>query len=433
VQTFLIYFISSLINIITIVYIQKSMLNKKFNFNNYRNYLVIIIMAIFLSISWIYISGFVRFLVATLLMSLMCFMLFDEKFHHAFIVGIMQQTLFFLAELIWVLILAISKIDFYLIIINQNLLTILVNVIICVIAILVYKIPVTKRLCNNVIRFFERIDSWKKYLLLLFLIATTNILLMIIYLGSENKNIIIINSIFIVIYSFIVYLLMNEKDENIKFKTENKMLLDNLSEYEKMLDYQRVNNHENKNQLLVIKGLIHKNNKNALEYINEIITEQREDNENLFTKAKRIPSGGLQGLIYQKMLYMKEQGINLELDVNKNLKEIKFSNIDAKSNYDLCRAIGILIDNAIEETLKINSKEISVYMYKDGKYFIVEISNYFKDLSLDKINTPGYTTKGKGHGYGLSLLNKIIKENHNIENENRITKDIFTQVIKIKM
>ena len=183
-----------------------------------------------------------------------------------------------------------------------------------------------------------------------------------------------------------------------------------------MLDYQRVNNHENKNQLLVIKSMIEKNNDNVIEYIDEIIKEKREDNEFVYNKTKRIPSGGLQGLIYQKMLLMQEKNIEVNLDINSKVRKVDLENLSSKMNYDICRIVGIIIDNAIEETAKFNKKdrEIIISMYVDDM-FIIEVSNRIKDdLDLIKIYDKGYTSKEKGHGYGLSLLKKIVDENDNL-------------------
>ena len=236
-------------------------------------------------------------------------------------------------------------------------------------------------------------------------------------------------------YSFIVFSLVIESSLKSNYMTDNKILLSNLNEYEKMLDYQRVNNHENKNQLLVIKSMVEKEDKKAIEYINEIIKEKREDNELMYTKAKRIPSGGLQGLVYQKMLVMQENYINVILDVSSNVRKIDFSNLSSKMNYDICRIMGIILDNAIEETIKFHRKEreIVISMYID-ELFLIEVSNRIKDnIDLEKIYDKGYTNKEKGHGYGLSLLKKIVDKNTNVINELKITNDIFTQIIKIKM
>ena len=135
------------------------------------------------------------------------------------------------------------------------------------------------------------------------------------------------------------------------------------------------------------------------------------------------------------MLLMQENNIEIILDINSKVRKIDFGNLSSKMNYDICRIVGIIVDNAIEETKKFNKKEreIIISMYVDSLFFI-EISNRIKDdVDLNKIYEKGYTNKEKGHGYGLSLLKKIVNENDNIINEVSITNNIFTQIIKIKM
>ena len=62
----------------------------------------------------------------------------------------------------------------------------------------------------------------------------------------------------------------------------------------------------------------------------------------------------------------------------------------------------------------------------------IEISNSYNNIiDINKLDKRGYTSKGKQHGYGLSLVKEIINNNSLLSNEKRISKDIFTQVLKI--
>ena len=95
----------------------------------------------------------------------------------------------------------------------------------------------------------------------------------------------------------------------------------------------------------------------------------------------------------------------------------------------------MFLDNAIEEVIKAKKKEreILVSMYID-EYFIIEISNiFFGDIEINRLTEKGYTSKGKGRGYGLSLVDRIINKNDRLELETIVINNIFTQKLKIKM
>lgn len=427
------YFLPCLINMVTVIYINKKILNCKLELN-IKNCVWIMLLVLSSIINFVYINNFARFLISTIYIMFFSKLIFKRSLYKTIFSVVIEQIILFISELIYaLLIIVFLKFDSTLLasIAQGSLIT---NLIISIIAIILINIKWIKKLSNKIINYIDKIKQKNKYILALIFIITLNILLAVTYVNSNNLIMVIANVIMITVYSYILYLLLNEKNENLKFREENKNLLDNLNEYEKMLDYQRVNNHENKNQLLVIKSMVNKSNKKLQSYIDEIIKETREDNEILYTKAKRIPSGGLQGLVYQKMLSMQEKNINIDLNVSTEVRKINLSNLSAKTNYDICRAIGIIIDNAMEETVKIKNKEISISMYKDEDYFVIEVANKCKELpDLNKIDNKGYTTKEKGHGYGLSLLKNICDGNKDIINERKIIGDIFIQIIKIKM
>ena len=428
------YILPCLINVITVIYLTKKLIVSNDNFLQFKKICLIIIWVIITILNYMYIVKFVRFIFSTFLNIIFGYFIFNNKKRFIVPTIVVEQLLLFISEFIFYLILYYFKVDVDQLF-SKSFGILFGNSTICFFALILINNDVINKLCGKIIKYIIKINEYNKYLILLVLFFTINILLYFIYNNSLDNFVIYINSFFIIIYSYIVFQLFNEKNKNYIFKEQNRTLVENLNEYEKMLDYQRVNNHENKNQLLVIKAMVEKEDKKTIEYINEIIKEKREDNELMYTKAKRIPSGGLQGLVYQKMLAMQENYINVILDVSSNVRKIDFSILSSKMNYDICRIMGIILDNAIEETIKFNRKEreIVISMYID-ELFVIEVSNRIKDnIELDKIYDKGYTSKEKGHGYGLSLLKKIIDKNDNVINELKITNDIFTQIIKIKM
>lgn len=413
------------------IFLQGKIMNKKIKFDRIRFYIGVIMFTIMNYINFVIVDGFVSFFVCWMIMIISSSFIFDDKIDKVFYAVTIQQILYFISELILSVLLEIINNIF-----AENQLTlnsIFLNLLVVIIAILLFFVPMVKSTIKKITKFFDRLTGIVKYILVLFFIITLNILLMGMYYNSGNKILMIANIFFIIVYSFIIYQFLNEKSENIKYKEQNKMLIDNLNEYEKMLDYQRVNNHENKNQLLVIQGMIDKTNTKALEYLDEVIKEKREDDEGIYTSASIIPQGGLQGLIYQKMLKMKENNIIINLKVERKVRKINFDDLPSKTNYDLCRAVGIIIDNAIEENLNLKEREILICMYILDEYLVIEVSNKCSVIpDMTRLDEKGYTTKSNGHGYGLSLLKEIVDSNKNIINERSINKDIFTQIIKIK-
>ena len=422
------HFFVCLFNNIVVIYIISKILKEKIILSKLRTYLILVLMNLLIIFNSLIVPIYIRFLTATVIISLFANKIFANKgYRNVLFASVIEQIIMFFSEIIFAIIKILffkNNVSFF-----EKLPGSAISVcIICFIAIFLINLIIKGNINKIILKIKVDFDKTKDYIAIIIFLITLNIVLLILYKYVYNYFIFIINIFFILYYTFVMY-------KSLKESQENKILISNLNEYEKMLDYQRVNNHENKNQLLVIKSMIEKKDKKLMEYINEIIKEKREDSEIIYNKAKRIPSGGLQGLIYQKMLLMQEKNIEVNLDINSKVRKVDLENLSSKMNYDICRIVGIIIDNAIEETAKFNKKdrEIIISMYIDDM-FIIEVSNRIKDdMDLSKIYEKGYTNKEKGHGYGLSLLKKIVNENDNIINEVKIVNNIFTQIIKIKM
>lgn len=423
------------INIIVIIYIISKLLNKSFNFNNPKNYIFVVLLIVVNVANFLYFDDLVRIIVSTIFISIANYLIFNETLNRTVVSTITEQLLMFISEIIYAVCL-INLLD-----VNGNSLiseyygTLISVLFISAIAIILINVKIIKKFLVKIVNGSNKLKSSYLTASALLLILIMNILLVTVYHDVNIETIILVNFVFIIMCACILYKNLVNGSNIVKMQVENKALLNNLEEYEKMLDYQRVVNHENKNQLLIVRSLLKENeNSDALNYVNEVLDDKKDDNDVLFGRAKKIPSGGLQGIVYQKMLVMNDKNIKPILDVSNSVKKFKPENLDTKLNYDICRIVGVFLDNSIEETEKLDEREIMLSMYEQNNDLVIEISNKFKNVpDLERLEEKGYSTKGKGHGYGLSLVNDIVNNNNQIINEKGITRNIFTQKLIIKM
>ncbi len=224
----------------------------------------------------------------------------------------------------------------------------------------------------------------------------------------------------------------------IKFYIEKQTKNNLIKEYEKMNDYvkiyedviekDRIRRHENKNQLITIKGMISPKDKRTNEYIDSLISDNSDKSYKWLSELKNIPIGGLKGLLFYKVNKMCENNIEVSLTISRSLENSKLQNIDTKTYKQLCQIIGVYIDNAIEACLETESKSIGIEIYKDEDIFEFIISNTYKgNIQVDNIDAAGYTTKGNGHGYGLSLVRDIINSNAQFFQNRELVNEYYIQ------
>lgn len=428
-------FLLCVVNVAAILYVISVTLNKKFDFRHYKTYLSSIGLTIALILNFLLVNDLVRILISTIVIGVANYLIFKEDVKTTIISTILEQLILLIAEIMYaIFVMVIVGADGYAII-NKFYGESFSVIIISLIAVLIVNIKPLKNLLIRIVALSKKIKFSYIAISALLFIVVINILLFAVYHQVDIVSLMILNSLFIFILCIVIYNSFLDKNNMAQMQAENKALLNNLEEYEKMLDYQRVANHENKNQLLVVRSLLKENeNSDALNYVNEVLDDKKDDNDVLFGRAKKIPSGGLQGIVYQKMLVMNDKNFKPILDVSNSVKKFKFENLDTKLNYDICRIIGVFLDNAIEETEKLDEREIMLSMHEQNNDLVIEISNKFKNVpDLERLEEKGYSTKGKGHGYGLSLVNDIVNNNNQIINEKGITRNIFTQKLIIKM
>ncbi len=427
------YLFPCLINSFVVIYALSILVDKKINFKNYKFYITLIFETLVAILTYLYFGNLMRLVIMTIVVMIGNYYLFRPDLKEVILSSTFEQIIVFVSEVIMTLILVLLLGVNAEQLTNDYFLNFVSILLICSIVIVLIELPFIKRIYKKFLKITYKINAKKLSIYALIIMISINFLFVSNFVEIEFSVIYGFNLFLVILYSVIVCYSIYQGNQNVKFREENKSLLGNLNEYEKMLDYQRVDNHENKNQLLVIKGMIEDKNDKVIEYIDEIIKEKREDNETLYNQTKRIPEGGLQGLFYQKMLLMQEKNIKISLNISKEVRKIDLTSLSQKIIYDICRIIGVVLDNAIEAVDDNENKEILISMYVDNM-FIIEVSNKFNgEFDVSKINDKGYTSKGKGRGYGLSLVKKIVEKSENIYLDTLIVNDVFTQKLKINI
>lgn len=428
-------FAGIIITTITNVYIWSKLLNKRPNFKNWKNYLYFILMAITTFINYFYNNHFLRIMTITMMMSLFIKLIFNEKVNKSILGAVTSQLIYMISEIIFALIITfvfdMNSND----IINNQFGTVLANFVISSISIVVVNIKYVNVFYQFLIKITCKIKNTQIIAAAIFISIIANVLAMINYYKVEFVYLLIFNAFMTLGCFGIVVYSLKTKNSYVEVNNKYSTTLNSLKEYEDILNKYRVSNHENKNQLLTIRNMLPKEDKKIISYIDKILENKHKDSDKAMRKTAVIPAGGLRGLIYSKVLVMDERKIHYDLDFSSSIKTVDLINkIDESTMLDICTVIGVYVDNAIDEVTNLKDKNICIEMYLDDNDLIIAISNnYAHKIDLDKLEEKGYTTKENGHGYGLPLTREIINNNNRLKNEKRISKEIFTQVLKIKM
>ena len=402
--------------------------NKKFNIN-----FKILILSIFLGVTYYFSGKFSIIWVRPLLMhlyTLIGLMIVYKKRFIKTLIGLLSIIVIsFVSEAIYgFMVVLIFKGNIS--VINSSWAgSLFSNVLIYVMMFTLYKIPSIKKFIKNIISWYDNNQYKSLVISVLLSIGIFTFLLYNNFLKMLPNSILLLTNIFCVAVLFFVISYFKEKANNNRIVTEYDQLLDYVQKYEKLIESKSKNQHEYKNQLVLIKNMISKTNKKAIEYIDNLYNEESDDEDlELLKKLQYLPNGGLKGLIYYKLEEMKDKKINCFVDISPKVKNVKINKKLDKNLKDISKVIGVYLDNAIEASINSKEKYIVLEAYVEDNEWVFSISNtYNGKVSMNKIDNEKFSTKGEGRGYGLSLAKDIITHNNGLRQEREIKGIYYTQ------
>lgn len=379
-----------------------------------------------------YTTGTIKTIITCLLYSSLFFCIFNIKLSKSVFTSIVYVFLLVIPDLLIlstaIYILGISKEYYY----SDFASSLLGNISVClclVIITYVLKKPL-KKLINYNLSTNKKIIVMSSITLVMLAIFFYNL----IKTFEFNNNIITYLVIIVMLICILLYL-FKQKIENEKISKKYDELLDVMKSYESDIEEQRTLRHETKNEFATIKCKLQdkEDNKTIIEYIDSVIGEKEKAGSTKYSKFKYLPSNGLKGFFYYKFIEAEKKGINVSINISKQIENSFLKDIETKDFKDLARIIGVYLDNAIEASSTSEDKKLGIEMYLIKEKIEIIITNTFNnEINLDKIGKESFSTKGKHRGHGLLLVNKILSENNMFEAKNEIRGNIYIQSLKIK-
>ncbi|MBL1230214.1 GHKL domain-containing protein [Enterococcus sp. BWB1-3] len=267
------------------------------------------------------------------------------------------------------------------------------------------------------------------------------ILCTIIFFANAEGNLlstVLLNSFFITLYFtftvvllFITYFYMKKRSED-KYKEKEKQ---NLKEYTTYLESNynelRKFRHDYQNILTSLESFIEEDDFDRLKdyYYQSIKKTQQlmQKNDFKLSEISRLEVTEIKSIVISKLLQSQWAGIDTELEVKDRINDV---NMDSVS---LIRCLGIILDNAIEETKENKEGFIRMAIIKEMESISFIVQNTIKTghPKLFEMNRSGFSTKGENRGLGLSNLKEMIDPQMNVTLETLIDNDCFIQKIEI--
>ena len=134
----------------------------------------------------------------------------------------------------------------------------------------------------------------------------------------------------------------------------------------------------------------------------------------------------VRSLLTAKLAAMRQKHIQSVLEVLYPVQEKQIM-----ETADILRGLGILIDNAMEAVPGKDGQIRLVMLQEEKELYIAVANNYELKPNLNAMSEKGYTTKGSGHGTGLSSYRNIISRYPGCVTRTYLKDGFFIQELRV--
>lgn len=416
-------YLGNIINIVSILVFSRIVLKQKSNIAWWKTLLMIILIAIVLQVFRYFDITIFKTCIMFVLFAVLVKLNFSMDISKTIILTFIYYIVLILADMISINLLSmiLGEKEFYLSVAGGIIGSMVVFVITVLLSFIFRKLIL--KILNIKIR----------YRMLFVMIFSIVCIIALFYatfrLGTNSADkLLCIFSIFVLVLVIGNSFMQAYKNNQLILQYDN--LLSFIKKYETEIDNQRTMRHETKNQLLTIKSkIIDKEKPTAIvDYIDTILNDGRKINHAEYAKLKYLPSNGLKGLFYFKMITAEEKNIHVEVSIAKGIEDGFLSKLDTNNFNQIGKVLGVYLDNAIESAEITKKKSLCIEAFTKTDEVIFVISNTY-DPNIKKI---GRSTKGVGRGYGLLLANSIISNNSRLSSSTEVTPEVYIKKLSIK-
>lgn len=416
-------YIGSLINVISVVVFAWIVLKRKIQIEPWKLIVFVVLISVGLDISC--------YLNFTILKTLFLFISYVFLLRMVFSLDFIKSTILDFFYFIFLIISDMIAIRFFTLILGEELFYKIIAGHILGSFVVLLPLLILAVIFRRLLRKF--LNTKVKYKLTFLLIASLMCIIAIFYAtfskGTNTADKLLCVFSIVVIVSVVGYSFVQAYNNNqLMLKYDN--LLTFIKKYEIEIDNQRMMRHETKNQLLTIKSKIidKEKSEDIVSYIDQLLNDDKKINHTEYAKLKYLPSNGIKGLFYFKMITAQEKNITVNVNISKNIENGFLSRLDATSFDQIGKILGVFLDNAIESAEISKNKILGIEAFTKNGEVIFIISNTF-DPNVKKI---GRTSKGAGHGYGLLLVNNILNNNSKLSSSVEVVDNLYIEKLTIK-